>query len=237
MSDYRDLFDRAVETCRGVSTLEALLAISGRAGDANLRGRVRAALAEPASLRLEGLTPFGGPAFVLVVGHEPAILLLSRERRVVTNATGRDLLEILAGLPLDPADFRAVVTGCLVRDPRPLGARSYPNGWVGVDVEGDATVYLQQVDDAPVIVAGRRPGMVIEYDDHRGGLARRLRVTTTAPSTVETDLTAVMSQVSINVELDSRVFVPVVPDGFAPMSIEALRATAGPLEGPRPSDP
>ena len=103
-ADYHELFDRAVAACRGVRTLEALLALRGQTGEANLRGRVRTAVAEPASLRLEGLTPFGGPAFVLVVGEQPAILLLPRERRVVADAAGRDLLEALAGVELGPAE-------------------------------------------------------------------------------------------------------------------------------------
>ena len=71
LADYEDLFAAAVEPCRRVRTLELLLAISGRRGDARLRGRVRGALARPGSLRLEGLAPFGAPVFVLVAGATP----------------------------------------------------------------------------------------------------------------------------------------------------------------------
>lgn len=237
LTDYHELFEAAVDDCRRVRTLEAMLAIRGRRGDTALRGRVRSAFAEPASLRLEGLTPFGGPAFVLIVGDQSPLLLLSRERRVITDATGRDLLDVLAGLDLGPSDFRSVVTGCLVPDPRPHAARRYANDWIGVDLEGDATLYLQQVDGAPIVVAGRRRGLVVEYGDHTRGLPRHLRLQTTSPAVVGTDLTASMSQVSINVELDPRVFDPVIPDGFTPMSIDALRDTPGPLEDARGSDP
>ena len=237
LADYHEVFDSAVDVCRRVRTLELMLAISGRTGDVSLRGRVRGAMARPASLRLEGLAPFGQLGFLLVAGDEPPVLLLPRERRVVTGATGRDLLEVLAGLALGPADLRAVLTGCLVPDPRPLGARTYGNAWVGVDLEGDATLYIHRVDDAPVMVAGRRSGFIVEYQDHARGLPRRVRVQTTAPSTVVTDLTVRMSQVSINVEIDEEAFVPVVPATFVPMSIDALRASAGPLEDTNPSDP
>ena len=211
LADYHEVFDGAVAACRQVRTLEAMLAIRGHTGETNLRGRVRTALAEPASLRLEGLTPFGGPAFILVVGDEPATLLLSRERRVVTDASAQDFLAVLAGLELEAADFRAVMTGCVVRDPRPLGARRHANGWVGVDVAGDATLFLQQIDGEPLVVAGRRPGFVIEYGEQVRGLPRRIRLRTAPPSSVATDLTASLSQVSINVELDRRAFVAAGP--------------------------
>ena len=230
MPDYEDLFAAAVEPCRRVRTLELLLAISGRTGDARLRGRVRGALARPASLRLEGLAPFGAPAFVLVAGPAPAVLLLPRERRVVTGASGRDLLAALAGLPLGPADFRAVLTGCLVPQPRAVAARTYGGGWVGVVLEGDATLYLREVGAEPIMVAGRRPGLIVEYADHARGLPRRIRVQTTPPAAAATDLTATLQQVDINVELDARAFVQGVPDGFAPVSIETLRGAPGPLE-------
>jgi hypothetical protein len=231
------LFDAAIGPCRQVRTIELMLAISGKTGDTSLRGRVRGALAQPGSLRLEGLSPFGPPGFVLVAGEKPAVLVLPRERRVITNATSRDLLEALAGLALSPADFLAVITGCLVPDPRPLGAQTYGNGWVGVDLEGDATLFFDRVDDVSVMVAGRRPGLMVEYDDHMRGLPRRVRVQTSGAGMATTDLTAAISQVSINVEIDARAFVPSVPDSFVSMSLEALQETGGPLEQPAPSEP
>ncbi len=236
LPDYEDLFAAAVEPCRRVRTLELLLAISGRAGDARLRGRVRGALARPGSLRLEGLAPFGAPAFVLVAGAAPPVLLLPRERRVVTGASGRDLLAVLAGLPLGPADFRAVLTGCLVPHPRAVAARTYGGGWTGVALEGDATLYLREAGAAPVMVGGRRPGLIVEYAEHVRGLPRRVRVQTTAPGAAPTDVTATLSQVGINVELDERAFVQDVPAGFVPVPIETLRGAPGPLEDARPPD-
>ena len=229
LRDYAELFNAAADPCRRVRTLELVLAIDGETGDTRLRGRVRGALARPASLRLEGIAPFGAPAFVLVVGEAPAVLLLPRDRRVVTDATGKDLLELLAGLPLGPADLRAVLTGCLVPDPAPVGARAYRNGWVGVQLEGDATLYLNHVDGAPVIVAGQRSGLLVEYGDHTRGMPRRIHLRTTAPGSVVTDVTATLSQVSINVEIDERAFARRVPRDFTPTSIETLRPESGPL--------
>ena len=242
LRDYEALFAAAVEPCRRVDTFEFLLALNGRTGDARLRGRVRGALARPAALRLEGLAPFGAPAFVLVASFGRALLLLPRERRAVTDATGRELLEALAGLPLGAADFRAVLTGCLAPRPRPVAARTYAGGWTGVALEGGATLYLrggagQSAAAGPAVVAaGRRPGLLVEYADHVRGLPRRIRVQTTARDVAATDLTATLSQVGVNVELDERVFVRDIPDGFAPAALEILRAGGGPL-APQPADP
>lgn len=229
LADYAELFDAAAGACRGVRTLELVLAIEGETGDTRLRGRVRGALARPDSLRLEGIAPFGAPAFILVAGESPAVLLLPRQRRVVTDATGRELLALLAGLPLDPADLRAVLTGCLVPEPTPVAARTYRNGWVGVQLEDDATLYLDPGGDTPVIVAGRRTGLVAAYGDHARGMPRRVQVRTTPPGSVDTEVTAVLSQVSINVEIDARAFARIVPGNFAPTSIDALQPDAGPL--------
>lgn len=229
LPDYAGLFDAAADPCRRVRTLELVLAIDGETGDTRLRGRLRGALARPAALRLEGIAPFGAPAFVLVAGEQPAVLLLPRERRVVTDASGRDLIEALAGLPLGPADLRAVLTGCLVPDATPVGARAYGNGWVGVELEGGATLYLDRVDQAPRIVAGRRGGLIVEYADHARGMPRRIRLRAALPGGAATDVTATLSQVSINVELDERAFARRVPADFRPISIRTLLAERGPL--------
>ena len=229
LADYAGLFAAAAGPCRGVRTLELVLAIEGETDGTRLRGRVRGALARPASLRLEGVAPFGAPAFILVAGESPAVLVLPRERRVVTDAAGSDLLQLLAGLPLEPADLRAVLTGCLVPQPAPIAARTYGNGWVGVELEGEATLYVDRSGAEPVIVAGRRRGLVVAYGDHVRGMPRRVHVRSAPPGGAATDLTAMLSQVSINVEIDARAFVRVVPPDFTPTSIDALRPGAGPL--------
>ena len=214
-----------------------MLAIEGETGDTRLRGRVRGALARPAALRLEGIAPFGAPAFVLVAGGAPAVLLLPRQRRVVADATGKQLLELLAGLPLGPADLRAVLTGCLVPDPVAIGARTYRNGWVGVQLQGDATLYVNHVDGKPLIVAGRSGGLSVVYGDHMRGMPRRIHLRTTTSGGVITDVTATLSQVSINVEIDERAFAGLVPGDFTPTSIDTLRPDAGPLAVPGEAGP
>ena len=122
-----------------------------------------------------------------------------------------------------------MLTGCLVPNPTPVAARMYNNGWVGVQLAGEATLYVDRSGGAPLIVAGRRSGLIVAYGDHVRGMPRRVHVRTTPPGSVATDVTAVLSQVSINVEIDARAFARTVPRDFTPTSIDTLQPDAGPL--------
>src|SRR5262249_1359115 len=53
----------ASHACASVMTLSAELGLSGHAGRQRLRGRALAGFAAPDSMRLEGVAPFGAPAF------------------------------------------------------------------------------------------------------------------------------------------------------------------------------
>ena len=240
LSDPERVLEPVIEPCRQVRTMELALAINGQTGDRRVRGRVRGALERPASLRLEGLAPFGAPLFVLVSDPpSKAVLVLPRDRQVVTHDAGGDLLERLTGLALEADDLRAVLTGCLVPDPRPVNGRTYRDGWQAFDLEGDATIFLRSVGDLMVVVAGTRPGMTVEYFDHVRGLPRRVRVYATDRAGTVTDFTATLSQVSINIELDPAVFVPPLRNDYAAMTLEQFRGTVGPLDtsSERPATP
>ena len=221
----------AIDQCRRVRTIELMVALRGRMGDTRLRGRVRTALARPASLRLEGVSPFGAPQFILVARPDSATLILPRDRQVVTDTPADQLLEALAGVSLGPDDFRAVLTGCVVPEPRAVGGRAYGDEWIAVDLEGGATVYLKDIDGSPAVVAGTRGRLTVEYADHIRGLPRRVRVQANGTGT---DLTAALSQVSINVELDPDAFVARVGDGYMPITLDQWRGVS-PLEDPASS--
>jgi len=219
--------------------MELAIGINAQTGDTRLRGDLLGALARPASLRLVGVSPFGAPGFVLVVDPNSAVLVLPRDRRVVTGATADDLLAALAGVALGAEDFRAVLTGCLVPDPRPLEARIHENGWIEVSIDAETAAYLNTIDGAPVVVAGRRPGLNVWYSDHVRGLPRRIDLEATAATGVTTVLTAILSQVRINIELSPEVFVAQIRDDYVPMTLDQFRRADGPLEAPsdRPSQP
>ena len=225
--DYAPLFETAVSECRRVRTLDAMIRLRGRSGGAMLNGRVRAGLAAPGSVRLEGMAPFGAATFYLVARPGEATLWLPREARVLRDVPAVDMLESLTGVPFGPDDLRAVLTGCLVPDPQPTAGRSYGE-WVVVDLIGGAVAYLRPVDGEHRLIAGTRDGLTIEYDDFRRRIPRRVRVlsrTADANGRTEplTDLTASLSQVNLNVEIPNAAFSLSVPADVVPMTLEELR--------------
>ena len=226
LPDYESVFEAAVDQCRRVRTMELTMSLTGRSGETKFRGRVRGALAAPSFIRLEGVAPFGAPAFVLVATPGVATLVLPRDRRVVTEASAAELLQTITGIALEPDDFRAVLTGCVVPDPRPVAALVYDNEWIRVELNGGANLFLRANAGMSLVVAGTRDTFVVEYSEHIRGLPRRARVQSNGTGMLKTDLTATLSQVSINIELNPKVFVAKVPDDYALMTLDELRGRA-----------
>jgi hypothetical protein len=227
LPDFAEIHRQASAACTGVRTLTAELSLSGRAGGRALRGRAIVGFERPASIRLEGVAPFGPPAFILAGRGPSATLLLPRDNRVLKGARAEDILGALTGVALSPADLLAALTGCVVATPTPSAGRMHQNGWVSIDLSGGATVYLVRVALGWQPRAARRPGWQIEYPLWQTGFPAivRLRSLDTA---VNVDLTAVVSQLEANVPIDPAAFTVTVPPDMLPMTLEELR-DAGPL--------
>ena len=215
--------------CTGVRTLTAEIAISGRAGRQKLRGRVVAGFARPASMRLEGVAPFGPPAFILVARGQNATLLLPRnEPRVLRGAPPEEILGALTGVALGPADLQAILTGCVVPAPQPADARRHANGWVSIDLSGGATVYLQAAaQNTWTLRAAKREGWQIEYPAWNGNFPQTVRMQSTQPN-IDVDLTASLSQIETNKDLEEAAFDVIVPRDAESITLDELR-DAGPL--------
>lgn len=226
--DYAQVFDGATAACRGARTVTAELALSGRAGADRLRGHVLAGFARPSSMRLEGVAPFGAPAFILVADGSGATLLLPRDHHVVRGASAEPILDALTGVALSPADLAAILTGCVEPSPAATGGRLHADGWASIDLEGGATLYLRRGSDGWRIRAARRDRWRIDYTAWQGTFPSEVRLQSTAAPAV--DLTAALSQVDANVDLEASAFTLSVPADATPLSIDALRR-AGPLQG------
>ena len=210
--------------------MTAELGLSGRAGGRRLRGRVIAGFEQPGSMRLEGVAPFGPPAFVLAARSGSAVLLLPRDDRVVRNAAADEILGALTGLALGPADVQAVLTGCVVSSPGAVGGRVHANGWASIDLAAGATLFLERRGNAWISRAARRPGWQVEYPAWQGAFPLTVRLTSLAAN-VDVDLTATVSQLETNVSIDPAAFVVNVPEGTRDLPLEQLRQ-AGPLRAP-----
>ena len=233
LPDPAALHASVAATCRNVRTMTAEVSLSGRAGDERLRGTVHAGFKQPSSMLLQlQAGPFGTVAFVLGADASGATLLLPRSDQVV-RGRAEEIMAALTGLAFTPADLQAILTGCVVSDPRPIGGRTHAGGWASIDLEGDATLYLQRAGGSWRVRAARRRDWRIEYPEwpERAAFPSRVRVLTTAP--VAVDLQARLAQVETNVDLDDGTFVVAVPGDAESISIQELRA-AGPLRSDTP---
>jgi hypothetical protein len=228
-TDFAQVHNQLTEACRGVKTVTAELALAGRAGEQRLRGRVVAGFERPASMRLEGVAPFGPPAFILAARGPMAVLLLPRDERVLTGERADEILGALTGVALAPADLQAILTGCVTADPKPTAGRLHQNGWASIELEGGARIYLQQQNNLWQLRAAQRQDWRIDYPAWQGRYPQTVRLQSDRPGTL-VDLTATLSQLEANVAIDEKAFTVDVPANAESLTLEELR-NAGPLRG------
>ncbi len=225
--DFSQVHAQVSGACAAARTLTTELGLSGRAGGQRLRGRVVAGFARPDSMRLEGVAPFGAPAFILAARGNMATLVLPRDSRVLRGSSAAEILGALTGVSLAPADLQAILSGCVTPMPRAAGGRLHQNGWASIDLEDGATLYLQRQGNAWQLRAARRAGWHIEYPAWQGMYPQAVRLQSDAQAG-GVDVTATMSQLETNVDLDPSAFAVNVPPGTSDITLDELR-DGGPL--------
>jgi outer membrane lipoprotein-sorting protein len=234
-ADFPAIYEQATSDCRDVTSMTASLALSGRTDGNRLAGRIDTGLAAPSRIRLEFFPPmsFGRAAFVLAASGEQATLFLPRENRVLRDSRPQEIVERLAGVPLDGAELRTVLSGCGLSVGTPGEGRSYKNGWVAADADG-TTVYLRQVDGHWRVAAASRGPVTVQYGSYDGASGRPQEVTLRTTSvgsdggrTPETHLTVKLSDVQINPPLGDDVFEVQVPPDAVPIMLEELKRGMG----------
>jgi hypothetical protein len=206
-SDGADIVAGATAGCQRVTSMTAEIAVAGSVGGQRLRGHMLVGVSRPASVRLEAAAPFGAPFFIFVARGTDATLLLPRDDRVLEHGRPEDVLGAVAGVPLNPIDLRAVLTGCAIA-PEPAEARQ-PNAEWRIVPDGGGRVYLHR--EAPsgpwrLAAAERTPagpgggdGWRAEYRRFEDGMPRDVRLIGTDAS--HFDLRLTLTQVEINVPL------------------------------------
>ena len=224
--DARAAFDQATAACSKVQSLTAEVAAGGSVAGQGLRGRLLVGLAEPGSVRLEAVAPFGQPIFILVGRGDEATLLLPRDERVLQRGKTEEVIEAVAGVPLDGAGLRVTLAGC--SDVRDNGsALAFGQNWRVVG-DGTTEVYVRREKPASpwqlAAVLHRTPGRPVwraEYREFQNGLPRSVRLASSDRQRF--DLRLGLSQVEVNTTLGPEVFAIEIPPGTQPMTIDELR--------------
>jgi outer membrane lipoprotein-sorting protein len=219
---FDSAYQQATQECAGIRTITAEIALSGKAGSTKLRGRINAGFSAPGDMVLEGLAPFGKPAFLLAARGEEATLVLPRDERVLKGEKPAAIVEALAGVALAPAELRTAVAGCGLGTAVPAAGRSYGGDSAAGDGES-GTVYLRRIDGRWRVAGAVREGLTLQYADFNAG-----RAATVFVRTAVSDLSLRLSQVEINAPLDPKVFEVDVPRNAVPLTLDELRR-AGPL--------
>jgi hypothetical protein len=225
--DFAAVHKQVSSACSGVRTLRSVLSLRGRVSDQRLSGTVHAGFERPASMRLEGIPPFGQPVFMLAAQGGNAVLSLPRDQRVLRGQPPQAILEALVGVNLAPADLLAILTGCVVPDPMPTAGRLHANGWASIDLQRAGKLYLRRMSSQWELRAAQRDGWQLEYTMAQSQFPASVRLTSDSQK-VPVDLTTGISQLETNVDLDPAAFRVDVPPDAKPLTIEELRES-GPL--------
>jgi hypothetical protein len=224
-ADAVDALAQATTACRGIRTLTAEVAASGKAAGQKFRARLSVGVSAPASARLEAVAPFGPPGFILVATGDDATLLLPRDDRILQHGRPADVLDAVAGVPLSAADLHAVLTGCATDPSQPQG-RDLGTDWrVVSDAAGDSLYLHRSGGTQPwQLVAIVRRAWRVDYRDHLNGVPRTMRITSVPrEGAAAFDLTLELSQVESNVPLGPDVFRVEIPRTAHPITLEELR--------------
>ena len=229
-ADAATIAAQALRACLNTKTITAEIGISGSVGRRRLRARLVAGLAAPALAYLEAPAPFGAPVFIFAASGDDATLLLPRDRRVLEHGRPSDVLEAIAGVPAGPQELRAALTGCATE------AVSTDGEQVGDQwriIRGPETLYLYRERTtgpwrlvAVVHDSGGTGAWRAEYRDFTNGLPRTVRLISGTPGRF--DLRLSLSQIEVDVPLDTATFTVRIPPDTTPLTLQELR-DAGPL--------
>jgi hypothetical protein len=235
-------FLAATASCRGFRSIEGELALSGRAGEERVRGRVLTGLEAGGAVRLEAPAPFGAPFFILAGRNEIATLILPRERRVLADTPVSAVLERLTGLSLGADDLRLILSGCLVEQPAPADGRQWPGGWQAVTIGPERVAYIRTAQGRPVLVAADYGPWHVDYSQHAAGFPRVVRVRSAVASATAdqsagrsraVDITARVAQLEVNTQINPLAWKVEVPSDADPMTLDELRSIAPLVERTR----
>jgi hypothetical protein len=232
--DGRASLAAATSACGRIHALTAEIAVSGSAGGHRLRGRLLAGVAMPDSARLEAAAPFGQPLFILAAAGGKSTLLLPRDKRVLADAPPGEVLDAVAGVPLNPSDLYTTLTGCPPAYSSIDGV-AYGDDWRVLKGAGGGwrTAYLRRENPSRpwriVALLQDDVGWRVEYLEYQNNLPRSIHLTNSgsrSSGSSSFNIKLTLSQVEASAALDPETFTIRVPADAEPISLEELRRSS-----------
>ncbi len=244
--DAVEVLAQASMACRGIRTLTAEVAASGKVNGQRVRVRLSVGVAAPASARIEAVAPFGAPLFILASQDDDTTLLLPRDDRVLQHGRSREVLDAVVGVPLDAAALRTLLTGCLPEAAAGGTLTEAGPQWRLLHAlrgDGRDDIYLHRaggasqswqvaamvrtrVEDVGGGSLRENAAWLAEYGDRANGLPRSVRLVSVDENGHPNnafDLTLALSQVETNVSLGPEVFRVAAPRTATPITLDELR--------------
>ena len=226
--DAADALTQATTVCRGIRTLTAEVAASGKVSGQRFRASLLVGVASPAAARIEAVAPFGAPAFIFAARDDDTTLLLPRDERVLAHGKSEEVLEAVTGVTLSAADLRVILTGCVPELTNPVGT-AYGAEWrIIVDVSSLTWLMLHRSSGEPwQLVWATHARWEVEYRDQLNGMPRSIRVMSARGDDLAPgdffDIRLALSQVETNVTLGDDVFRVDIPRTAQPITLDELR--------------
>jgi hypothetical protein len=195
-------------------------------------------LTQPASVRIEAVSPFGPPLFIFVTAGTDASLLLAQDDRILEHGAPSAVLDAVAGVPLDGADLVRTLTGCASAQ-NIDGGRQFGDAWLLASTSDGFDLYLrrQKIGSpwtlAAVVRREAGPGARwrAEFGARQYDVPQAIRLVSldaNGQSGRAFDLRLELSQVEVNTSLGPDVFAIQRPRAAVPITLDELRAS-GPL--------
>jgi len=231
-TDGREVLAAATASCSRIRTFTAEIGLSGKIEGQRIRARLLVGTESPASARVEVVAPAGAPIFVFAARGDDGTLLMPRDLRVLEHGRPDDILEAIAGVPLNAAELRQTLTGCWP-DSDASNARQFGEDWRVVETQGNrvaVTLHREHPADPWRLVAAERQaaggtrGWRALYSDFQENLPHTVRLASLgATGAGSFDLQLSLSQIDTNVALDAEAFRVKIPPGATPISLDELR--------------
>jgi hypothetical protein len=218
----------ATKSCRGVTSYQGSLRVSGRINGDRIPTTVTILNgATLAGLDLEA-TAAGRQIFRMAGTANDATLYINEGHRYAKGPP-EELTEALVGVKLGPSRWLALVTGCVATSPDFVSGVRYDKDLAVMTPTG--RVFLSMMDGAWHAHRGLFDGLVVEYEHYTAAVSAfpsQWRIDSERDRNPSVALSIEVDKATAGASIGPKAFTISLPPDAAPMTLDELRAS-GPL--------